>query len=362
MRRTLLWRLLAVNLLVIGVAIAVAALTIRSLADAIFTNLMQEFHIQVDVMHDLFIAAMGRSLVLASLIAGGVGLLLSLFLFRRVVRPVGGMMAMAERIAAGDYSARARGAGPDEIGRLAEALNRMAAALGTLERLRKDLVANVAHELRTPLANLQGYLEAIGDGVAPASPETFHSLHEEVIRLVRLVQGLHALSLFDARLPRMRAEPVDVGALARRLLDLRRPEFAARHIAVHDQISPDGGARGDADLLSQALSNLLDNALKYTPEGGEVRLAVVPEPAGVRVTVTNTGEGIASEDLPFIFERFYRGEKSRSRASGGAGIGLSIVKEVARVHGGEVGVESGGGRTMFWLRVPATPPQPARSA
>ncbi len=362
MRRTLLWRLVVVNLLVVGVAVAVAALTIRSLADTIFTNLMQEFHIQVDVMHDLFIAAMGRSLVLASAAAAAVGLLLSLLLFRRVVRPVGGMMAMAERIAAGDYSARVQGAGPDEIGRLAEALNRMAAALATLERLRKDLVANVAHELRTPLANLQGYLEAIGEGVAPASPETIRSLEEEVIRLVRLVEGLHALSLFDARLPRMHPAPVDLGALTRRLLELRRPEFTARRIALTDQIGHDGGAQGDADLLTQALSNLVDNALKYTPDGGEVRVAIASGPGGVRVTVSNSGEGIAAEDLPFIFERFYRGEKSRSRASGGAGIGLSIVKEVARIHGGDVGVESANGRTVFWLTVPSPPPPPARPA
>ncbi len=354
MRRTLLWRLLAVNLLVVGVAVAVSALTIRSLAESIFMNLMKEFQIEVDVMLRLFLAAMGRSLVLASLAAAGVALLLSGLLFRRVVRPVGGMMAMAERIAAGDYSARAQEAGPDEIGRLADALNQMAEALATLERLRKDLVANVAHELRTPLANLQGYLEAIGEGVAPASPETIRSLHEEVIRLVRLVEGLHALSLFDARLPQMRAGPVDVGALARRLLELRRPEFAARRIRLADQIGRDGGARGDADLLSQALSNLLDNALKYTPDGGEVRVAIAPSGGAVRVTVSNSGEGIAPEDLPFIFERFYRGEKSRSRASGGAGIGLSIVKEVARVHGGDVGVESADGRTTFWLTVPSS--------
>jgi signal transduction histidine kinase len=266
------------------------------------------------------------------------------------------MMTMAERIAAGDYTARAEGAGEDEIGRLADALNRMAAALATLERLRKDLVANVAHELRTPLANLQGYLEAIGDGVAPASPETIRSLQEEVIRLVRLVEGLHALSLFDARLPLRRAEPVDLGTLTRRLLELRRPEFAARRIVLFQQIERDGAAQGDADLLTQALSNLLDNALKYTPEGGEVRVAVDQAPQAVRVTVANSGEGIVAEDLPFIFERFYRGEKSRSRASGGAGIGLSIVKEVARVHGGEVGVESMNGRTTFWLIVPTSAP------
>jgi signal transduction histidine kinase len=352
MRRSLLWKLLGINLLVVGVAVAVAALAIGQLADTIFTNLMKEFHIQVDVMHRLFVAAMTRSLVLASLVAGVAGLILSLVFFRRVVRPLGGMMTMAERIAAGEYGARADVASPDEIGRLADSLNRMAGALQTLERLRKDLVANVAHELRTPLANLQGYLEAMRDGVTPASAETIGSLHEEVIRLVRLVEALHELSLFDARLPHLRLEAVDLGALVRRLVDLRRGEFAAQRIAVESQVTVNGVARADPDLLSQALHNLIDNALKYTPRGGTVLVDVAPDGAAVRVAVTNTGEGIAPDDLPFIFERFYRGEKSRSRESGGAGIGLSIVKEVARVHGGQVGAQSEGGRTTLWLTLP----------
>jgi len=355
MPRTLLWKLLAINLLVVGVAVGVAAVTIGSLANSIFANLMKEFHIQVDVMHRLFVAAMARSLVLVSLIAGGVGLLLSVILFRRVVDPVRQMMTMAERIAAGDYAARARAGASDEIGRLAESLNRMAEGLQTLERLRKDLVANVAHELRTPLANLQGYLEAIAEGVTPASSETISSLHEEVLRLVRLVEALHVLSLFDARLPRARLQPVDMAALVRRLVDLRRVECAAKGITLQSRTAVNGAARADPDLLSQALHNLIDNAVKYTPAGGEVRVEVVPEGAGVRIAVTNTGEGISPEDLPFIFERFFRGEKSRSRELGGAGIGLSIVQEVARVHGGQVGAQSRDGLTSVWLTLPGTP-------
>src|SRR3990172_5288899 len=146
MPRTLLWRLLAINLLVVGIAVGVTALTIGSLANSIFANLMKEFHIQVDVMHRLFVAAMARSLVLVSLIAGAVGLLLSVFLSRAVVDPVRPMMPMGEGIAAGDYAVRARVGPSDEIGRLAESLNRMAEGLQTLERLRKELVANVPHE------------------------------------------------------------------------------------------------------------------------------------------------------------------------------------------------------------------------
>ncbi len=352
MRRSLLWKLLSINLLVVGIAVTLAALTIGQLVDAIFTDLMQEFHIQLDVMHRLFVVAMARSLVLASLVPGAVGLLLSLVLFRMLVRPVRGMMTMAERIAAGDYAARARVTSADEIGRLADSLNQMAGALQTLERLRKDLVANVAHELRTPLTNVRGYLEAIHDGVTPASAEMIGALHEETMRLVRLVDALHELSLFDARLPHLRRETVDLDSLIRRLVSLRHGDFAGKDIIVRSDVPANCAVQADSDLLSQALHNLLDNALKYTPRDGKVSVRVFPDGGDVRIAVSNTGDGIAPEDLPFIFERFYRGEKSRAREWGGAGIGLSIVQEVARIHGGQVGATSDRGWTTVWLTLP----------
>jgi signal transduction histidine kinase len=355
MRRSLLWKLVGVNILVVGVAIAVAAMSLGGLADQIFSNLMQEFHIQVEGMHQAFTAALSRSLLEASLIAAGIGLVVSLFLFREVVRPLRGMMAMAERIASGDAAARAPVASRDEVGRLAESLNRMAASLETLERLRKDLVANVAHELRTPLANLRGYLEAVGDGVTTASPATITMLHEEVMRLVRLVDALHELSRLDARLPRARFEPVDLGALIRRAAGLRSGEFGARGLGLHSDVAVGGPVQADPDLVVQALSNLLDNALEYTPPGGTVTIRAIEDQGAVRLAVTNTGAEIAPDDLPYIFERFYRGDKSRARASGGAGIGLAIVKEVARVHGGHVGATSANGETTVWLSLGGSP-------
>jgi len=365
MRRSLLWKLLGINILVMGIAVSVAAMAISQLADAIFMNLMKEYHLQLDFMRSLFGASLTRALIQAGLVAGAIGLLLSLVLFRKVVRPLRGMMTMAGRIASGDYAARAPVTSADEVGGLAESLNRMAVALDTLERLRKDLVANIAHELRTPLANLQGYLEAIHDEVTPASAETIGMLHEEVMRLVRLVEALHELSMFDAQLPRMRPTAVEVGDLVRRLLDLRRGEFVAKGIALHSDVTVSGPVQADPDLLAQALHNLLDNALKYTPCGGGVRVRVADERQSVRLAVTNSGEGIAAEDLPYIFERFYRGDKSRSRTSGGAGIGLAIVKEVARVHGGEVGANSEGGETTVWLTLDASSrpvPAPAQAS
>ena len=351
MRRSLFWTLLGINLLVVGVAVGLAALMIGRLADAIFASLMKEFHIQADIPHHLFVTALWRSLLLASLAAGGVGVLLSVILFGQVIRPVRGMMAMAGRVAGGDYGARAAGASSAELESLAESLNRMAGSLARLERLRKDLVANVAHELRTPLTNLRGYLEAVREDVTPVSGAIIASLHEETMRLVRLVDALHELSQFDARLPRARPANVDMDELVRRLLTVRRPEFDGKGIAVRTAVRVNGFVRADPDLLAQAVGNLLDNAAKYTPPGGDVVVEVSPIDGEVQVAVTNSGEGIPSEDLPYIFERFYRGDKSRSRESGGAGIGLAIVKEVAGLHGGTVGARSSGGRTTVWLTV-----------
>jgi signal transduction histidine kinase len=348
---TLFWRLLAISLLVVAVAVSVTALTIGRVADAVFADLMTKFQIETEGLRRLFTASLARSLLVTSLIAGSVGVLLSAVLVRAVTQPVRTMRDLARRIAGGDYTARADVRGAAELVSLGASLNRMAESLQHLEGLRKDLVANVAHELRTPLTNLRGYLEAVHEGVTPPSPETIGMLHAEVMRLVRLVDALHDLSRLDALLPQLHRAPVDVGALVERLVALRRPEFTARGIAVRLSV-PRGHVHADGDLLSQALSNLLDNAVKFTPPAGDVAVDVVRDDGGVRLAVSNTGEEIPQEDLPYIFERFYRGEKSRSRTSGGAGIGLAIVQEVARAHGGQAGATSGDGRTTVWLTLP----------
>ena len=217
----------------------------------------------------------------------------------------------------------------------------------------RDLVANIAHELRTPLATPQGYLEALRDGVTPATPATLASLHEEVMRLVRLVNALHQLSQFDARMSRLRRTEVDVTTLAREVLTAYAPEFERRGFVIHDTHQPAGQhAYADADLLGQALRTLVDNVLQYAPDGATVTVRTERSGGAVRIAVENTGEDMAAEDLPHIFERFYRGEKSRSRATGCAGIGLSLVQEIACAHGGETGATSADGLTVCGLPSP----------
>jgi two-component system, OmpR family, sensor histidine kinase BaeS len=190
--------------------------------------------------------------------------------------------------------------------------------------------------------------------VTPATPATLASLHEEVMRLVRLVNALHQLSQFDARMSRLRRTEVDVTVLARGVVTAYAPEFQRRGFAVQEAYDPaEQHVHADADLLGQALRTLVDNVLQYAPDGATVTVRTARTGHAVRITVENTGEEIAPEDLPHIFERFYRGEKSRSRATGGAGIGVSLVQEIARAHGGDTGARSANGLTVVWFTVAA---------
>jgi signal transduction histidine kinase len=283
----------------------------------------------------MFLAAGHRALIWASLGALTLAGILSFLLTRKVLRPLAEMSESTRRIAAGDYTARVLTPANDEVGQVALALNHMAENLQRIEHLRKTMILDVAHELRTPLTNMRGYLEALRDGVVSPSTETFESLHEETLRLVRLVEDLLQLARADASKGTLNRKLIDLQELASQILDLLRPQFVAKGIVVdvhHD--SATGLVVGDAEKLTQVFRNLLQNAWQYTPPGGTVQLTTERLPEGIKLLFTNTGEEIAAEDLPYIFERFYRGEKSRSRELGGAGLGLAIVKELVEAHGG----------------------------
>ncbi len=354
MRNSLFWRLLGTHLLVIAIAVAISGVLITNLTTRVFMEIMVRYHVEPTMVEQDFLTTVHRVLLVGSLAAAAVAMLLGWILVRRLVRPIADMMTLSERIAEGDYARRVETSGPDELARLAESLNRMAAALQRIEALRRDLVANVAHELRTPLATLQGYLEALRDGVVTASPGTLASLHEEVLRLSRLVEALHPLSQFDARASKMHRATLDAAALAQQMVSAYRPEFSRRGLSLHEHCDPAcPPVEADPDLVGQALRNLLDNALRYAQPGGDVNVRTTRRGGTVQIVVENSGEEIAAEDLPHIFERFYRGEKSRSRETGGAGIGLALVREIARAHGGEVGASSARGVTTVWFSLPA---------
>jgi signal transduction histidine kinase len=277
--------------------------------------------------------------------------LLAMWLGPRLARPLRDVSGAARRIAAGDYAARIERRGPEELLSLADSFNQMAASLEEQERMRREFIANAAHELRTPLTNLQGYLEALRDGVIQPDRATFESLWDEADRLVRLSRSLDLLAEGDAG---SIAPPVelDLADAIRSAADLVRPTAHASGLELAVDVPARLPVRADPDRLAQVLANLLQNAVRYTPAGGRVAVTAERRPADVVVAVTNTGDGIPEADLAHVFERFYRVEKSRDRASGGAGIGLAIVRQLVEAAGGKVGAESVGGLTRFWFSLP----------
>jgi signal transduction histidine kinase len=219
--------------------------------------------------------------------------------------------------------------------------------------MRREFIANAAHELRTPLTNLQGYLEALRDGVISADRETYDSLWEEADRLVRLARSLDALAEGEREDRPARRVELDLAAILEASVELVRPALEARGVALERRWPAALPARGDPDQLAQVLANLLQNAVRYTPDGGRVTVSGEVRPRSVLVGVANTGEQIPAADLARVFERFYRVEKSRDRAHGGAGIGLAIVKGLVEAGGGKVGAESSAAETRFWFSLPA---------
>lgn len=288
-----------------------------------------------------FVNQVNQATWLAGLAASLAALALGSLLFRQIVSPVQRLTSAAQRVAAGDLEQRIEVKSQDEIGQLATAFNQMADSLARDQELRRNLMADVAHELRTPLSIIQGNLEAMLDGVLPASPEEIASLRDETALLARLVSDLRLLSLAEAGQLKLERVPTDLPALIRNVLATLRPQAEAENILLADDLPASMPSFNlDPDRISQALHNLLANALRYTPAGGTVTVGVRLEGNLARVNISDTGSGIAPDDLPHLFDRFYRAEKSRSRASGGSGIGLTIVRQLVRAHGGEISVES----------------------
>jgi two-component system sensor histidine kinase BaeS len=297
----------------------------------------------------------GRVLLIGAVVGVALGGLAAWWLLRRILRPLERLMAATRAIAAGNLAARVPDAPDPELQRLADSFNQMAAALERVEQLRRSLVEDLAHELRTPLTSLQGYLEAMADGVVEPTPEMLRTVHEEIVRLTRLVEELDRLARGEAgETERVRAE-IDIAALVQRAVAIQSPELAARRISVRVQDAADlPMLLAEPDAIGQVVTNLLQNAARYTDDGGEVVIGLHAEAGWVRCTIENTGAAIPPEELPYIWERLYRVDRSRTRLSGGAGIGLAIVRQIVQSHGGKVGASSGDGRTRIWFQLPVT--------
>jgi signal transduction histidine kinase len=269
----------------------------------------------------------------------------SLFVSTQIVTPLQRLLAASRRIAAGHYAERVPANEADELGALATQFNIMAAELESAERRRVALIGDVAHELRTPLATIEGYTEGLLDGVVAPGAETWALLHDEVGRLRRLVQDLQELSRAEARQLPLHQRPCDPAELVGQALARITPQFAEKDITLINAIPIPSGlpaVQADADRIIQVLINLLGNALRYTPSGGTIRVSAERQDGAVAFHVADTGIGIAREHLPYLFERFYRVDKARSRALGGSGIGLTIARVLVEAHDGRIWVTSPG--------------------
>lgn len=288
-----------------------------------------------------FVESYHESLWWIGFLFAGIGLVVSYFLSGNITKPLRQLSSAAEKIRQGDLKQEVPVKTQDEVGQLATVFNQMSAELAASESNRQELLANIAHELKTPLAILQGHLESMLDGVEEPEPDKLFSMQEEVMRLTRLVGDLRDLSLAQVHKLELHPQPVDVSEKTRRAADMLEPMLEEKHLQFKRELAEGlPQLQLDPDRLNQILYNLITNAIRYTTPGTTITLQTEQTAEGVRLVVADEGPGIAPEDLPHVFEQFYRGDKSRNRASGGSGIGLSLAKSFVEAQGGHIHAEN----------------------
>jgi signal transduction histidine kinase len=302
----------------------------------------------------LLYSQVGRYFIWGGLIAIGIAFFVTYFLARRILAPVKALSQAAARIGRRDFSTRTNLKTNSELGYLGQAFDAMAGDLEKAEQFRRSLITDTAHELRTPLANIRGYLEAIRDGVVQPDESVINSLNEEVALLTRLVEDLQELSLAEAGQLKLVRQPENINDLINLAVSAALPAATARGIVL--TFTPTLNlplCDIDSQRIRQVLHNLIDNAIAHTSVGGIVALDAVQKENWVEISVKDTGEGIPAEDLPNIFERFYRVDRSRTRSTGGHGLGLTIARRLVEAHGGTITVSSTVGQgSLFSFTLP----------
>ena len=303
-----------------------------------------------------YLASTNRNLALAALGAAAIALLLGVLLARNLTRPLRDLTQAIQAMSRGELRQQVAVRSNDELGTLTRAFNQMSADLTHANELRRQMTADVAHDLRTPLTVLTGYIEALRDGVLKPTPARFEAMHAEAQHLRRLVEDLRTLSLADAGELPMQRQAVAPAGLLHRLAAAYAPQAAARGIALNVSVAPDlPPVQVDPERMAQVLGNLISNALRYTPDGGRIVLAASAHGATVTMEVRDNGAGIAADALPHIFDRFYRGDPARGQADGESGLGLAIAKSIVEAHGGAISAASTPGQgTTFTITLPAT--------
>ena len=294
-----------------------------------------------------FIQRVNMLLLYSALGASLVALFLGILLSRTLTRPIRELTHATHAIAQGDYDQQVTIHSRDELGELAQAFNKMSSELARSINARKQMTADIAHELRTPLSLILGHAEAVHDGVLPPTNENFEIIREEAGRLEHLVDDLRTLSLADAGELSVQPEIIAPDRLLQEVATIYRYQVQKKNVTLDvETASPLPNIEVDPGRLTQVLTNLLDNALRHTPEGGHIILAASPTPDGVELSVRDSGPGLAASELERIFDRFYRADASRTRGDGGSGLGLAIAKSIVQAHNGSIRAESEEGKGL----------------
>ena len=296
-----------------------------------------------------------EALLWSGLAAGGIGVLTVGFISRRTLSPIRALSTAAERLGRGDLSQRVDLSSTDEIGRLGQAFNRMATDLERAEQKRRILMADVAHELRTPLSNIKGYVEAMRDGLADCNGATINVVHQQVAHLAKLVEDLRLLALADTGALTVQLQPEKMEDVVASVVEGFIPRAAAKGVSVrHKGVTNLPAVPMDRNRIQQVLHNLVENAVTHSNEGGTVIIKTeIVTPGMARISVADSGVGMDRETVDAVFERFYRLDPSRARATGGAGLGLAIVKKLVEAHGGRIWAESELGKgSIFSFELP----------
>ena len=355
------WRLFFSYVAVIVVLVAVLSLAVRSLAVRAVSGHMTGMmgmgggsDMMTGDLERAVNAGVNEAILWGALAAVIAAVIASYLVSGWITRPLGHMAEVAGQIAAGDFRQRVSHKAGDEIGRFATAFNDMAGQLQKTEELRQELLGTISHEIRTPLANIEGYMQGLMDGVVPAEPETYELVRREAARLGRLVTDVERLSRLEAGAEAIKPRELAVVEAVEAVVAPLRPQFAHSDLSLTlDCPEPCPRLWADPDKFAQVLGNLLSNSLRYTPPGGAVKVDVRAQDAMVAFVVEDNGVGIPTTDLPHVFERFYRVDKSRSSSGGGSGIGLAVAKALTEQMGGSIKAESlPGSYTRFTFLLP----------
>lgn len=304
-------------------------------------------------LEKIFLSSVNYSITLAAIISVLAAILLTVLYARRTLKPIKDITSAAERIESGNLDQEVRVKSRDEVGKLASAFNSMAAELKKQERLRKNMVSDVAHELRSPLTKIHGYLKAIKEGTIETNEKAIDSLYRNSKLLKRLVEDLHDLAMAEAGKLNLEKQPILLDDIISRAVESIHLRLEKENLELNIGSNGKILLNVDPDRIHQVLQNLLENAIFHSPEGGTIQLDTERSDEQVEISISDEGEGIPREDLPYVFDRFYRVDRSRSRTTGGTGLGLTISKELVEAHGGGIDVKSEEGEgTTFTVTLP----------